>query len=139
MNLESDKNSSLTTSGHPQRMELSDLSSKRVLVTGPRTALGQGMALAFAHGGANIIALGSSPMPETRARVEMSDRSSDLIIHDLADPPGLAVVVQALTDDGGHIDLLVINAGQIRRKASTPATGYFTGQILAVDGGWLSC
>ncbi|MFK4259613.1 Rossmann-fold NAD(P)-binding domain-containing protein [Agrobacterium tumefaciens] len=96
------------------------------------------IAPAFDRAGGDTIALGSSPILETQARIEMLGRGSDLKIHELADPSGLAAVVEALTDDGGHIEIMVINAGQIHRRASTPATGYVTGQILAVDGGWLS-
>lgn len=100
-------------------MDLFDLSGKRALVTGARTGLGQGIALALARAGADIVALGSSPMPETQLRVEMTGRSCHQVIYDLSNPTGLGAVVQALTVDGGNIDILVNNAGQIRREAFT--------------------
>ncbi|MFK4259761.1 Rossmann-fold NAD(P)-binding domain-containing protein [Agrobacterium tumefaciens] len=96
------------------------------------------MVPAFARAGADIIALGSSPMSETQARIEMLGRSY-LKIHDLADPSGLAEGVEAPPDDGGHTDLLFIKVGQICQRASTVATRYVTSQSPVIDGGWLSC
>lgn len=100
-------------------MDLFDLSGKRALVTGARSGLGQGIALALARAGADIVALGSSPMPETQAKVEATGRRFEQVIHDLANPSGVASIVEDLTQDGGRIDILVNNAGQIRREAFT--------------------
>ena len=58
---------------------LFDLTGKTALVTGARTGLGQGMALALARAGADIAALGSSPMPETAALV----REAGVRFHEL--------------------------------------------------------
>ncbi|WP_170975730.1 2-dehydro-3-deoxy-D-gluconate 5-dehydrogenase KduD [Rhizobium sp. FY34] len=99
-------------------MNLFDLSGKRALVTGARTGLGQGLALALAGAGADIIALGSRPMPDTRQKVEALGRRFEEVVYDLADPSGLSAVVEGLTQDG-NIDILVNNAGQIRRADFT--------------------
>jgi 2-dehydro-3-deoxy-D-gluconate 5-dehydrogenase len=99
-------------------MNLFDLTGKRALVTGARTGLGQGLALALARAGADIVALGSRPMPDTKAKVEALGRRFEEVIHDLADPAGLADVVTGLTASG-NIDILVNNAGQIRRADFT--------------------
>lgn len=99
-------------------MNLFDLSGKRALVTGARTGLGQGLALALAGAGADIIALGSRPMPDTRQKVEALGRGFEEVVYDLADPSGLSAVVEGLTQ-AGNIDILVNNAGQIRRADFT--------------------
>jgi 2-deoxy-D-gluconate 3-dehydrogenase len=99
-------------------MNLFDLSGKRALVTGARTGLGQGLALALANAGADIIALGSRPMPETREKVEALGRRFEEVVYDLTDPSGLTAVVDGLTASG-TIDILVNNAGQIRRADFT--------------------
>jgi 2-dehydro-3-deoxy-D-gluconate 5-dehydrogenase len=99
-------------------MNLFDLTGKRALVTGARTGLGQGLALALARAGADIVALGSRPMPDTKAKVEALGRRFEEVLHDLADPAGLADVVTGLTATG-NIDILVNNAGQIRRADFT--------------------
>ncbi len=99
-------------------MNLFDLTGKRALVTGARTGLGQGLALALARAGADIIALGSRPMPDTRQKVEALGRRFEEVVYDLTDPSGLDSLVTELTFTG-NIDVLVNNAGQIRRADFT--------------------
>lgn len=99
-------------------MNLFDLTGKRALVTGARTGLGQGLALALARAGADIIALGSRPMPDTRQKVEALGRRFEEVVYDLTDPSGLDSLVAELTSTG-NIDVLVNNAGQIRRADFT--------------------
>ncbi|MBT9370506.1 2-dehydro-3-deoxy-D-gluconate 5-dehydrogenase KduD [Rhizobium sp. CSW-27] len=99
-------------------MTLFDLTGKRALVTGARTGLGQGLALALARAGADIIALGSRPMPDTEAKVKALGRGFEEVVYDLTDPSGLDAVVEDLTSHGA-IDILVNNAGQIRRADFT--------------------
>lgn len=99
-------------------MNLFDLNGKRALVTGARTGLGQGLALALARAGADIIALGSRPMPDTRQKVEALGRRFEEVVYDLTDPSGLDGLVMDLTATG-NIDILVNNAGQIRRADFT--------------------
>jgi 2-deoxy-D-gluconate 3-dehydrogenase len=99
-------------------MNLFDLTGKRALVTGARTGLGQGLILALASAGADVIALGSRPMPETRAKVEALGKSYEEVVYDLTDPSGLDALVSSLTAKG-NIDILVNNAGQIRRADFT--------------------
>jgi 2-deoxy-D-gluconate 3-dehydrogenase len=99
-------------------MNLFDLSGKRALVTGARTGLGQALALALARAGADIIALGSRPMPDTKAKVEALGRRFEEVVYDLTDPSGLDRLVTDLTSTG-NIDILVNNAGQIRRADFT--------------------
>lgn len=100
-------------------MTLFDFTGKRALVTGARKGLGQGLALALANAGADIVALGSQEMPETRQKVEALGRKFEEVVYDLANPSGLADVVTSLTEDGRNIDILVNNAGQIRRADFT--------------------
>ncbi|MCM2457713.1 2-dehydro-3-deoxy-D-gluconate 5-dehydrogenase KduD [Rhizobium sp. CG4] len=100
-------------------MTLFDFTGKRALVTGARKGLGQGLALALASAGADIIALGSQEMPETRKKVEALGRKFEEVVYDLTNPSGLADVVTSLTTDGRNIDILVNNAGQIRRADFT--------------------
>ncbi|WP_137136752.1 2-dehydro-3-deoxy-D-gluconate 5-dehydrogenase KduD [Rhizobium sp. FKY42] len=99
-------------------MNLFDLSGKRALVTGARTGLGQGLALALANAGADIIALGSRSMSETAQKIADAGRNFEEIVYDLTDPGGLADVVNKLTETA-NIDILVNNAGQIRRADFT--------------------
>ncbi|OCO99932.1 MULTISPECIES: 2-dehydro-3-deoxy-D-gluconate 5-dehydrogenase KduD [unclassified Ensifer] len=94
---------------------LFDLTGKTALVTGARTGLGQGMALALARAGANIAAIGSSPMPETAALVrETGVRFHEQTV-DLSEPFNAANVVAGAAAALDGVDILVNNAGIIRR------------------------
>ena len=92
-----------------------DLTGQVALVTGARTGLGQGLALALAEAGADIAGLGSRPMPETAERVAGAGRRFVEIVRDLEDSSGLDAVVGDIVAQLGRIDILVNNAGIIRR------------------------
>lgn len=94
---------------------LFDLSGKVALVTGARTGLGQGMALALARAGADIVALGSSAMPETAAQVAAAGRRFQAMTVDLSRPFDASAVIREAASTAGGVDILVNNAGIIRR------------------------
>ncbi|MGK9166405.1 2-dehydro-3-deoxy-D-gluconate 5-dehydrogenase KduD [Inquilinus limosus] len=94
---------------------LFDLSGKVALVTGARTGLGRGIALALAEAGADIAGLGSRPMPETAAAIAATGRRFVEVVRDLEDSSGLDAVVADIVARLGRIDILVNNAGIIRR------------------------
>jgi 2-deoxy-D-gluconate 3-dehydrogenase len=94
---------------------LFDLSGKVALVTGARTGLGQGMALALAQAGADIAALGSSPMPETAEAIRQNGRRFHALEVDLSQKFNAKEVIGSVVSALGSIDILVNNAGIIRR------------------------
>lgn len=94
---------------------LFDLSGKVALVTGARTGLGRGMALALAHAGADIAALGSSEMPETAEAVGNAGRRFHALEVDLSQKFDAKGIVSSIVSELGGIDVLVNNAGIIRR------------------------
>ena len=94
---------------------LFDLSGKVALVTGARTGLGQGMAIALARAGADIAALGSSPMPETAEAIRQTGRRFHALEVDLSQKFDVKGVVASVVSELGGIDILVNNAGIIRR------------------------
>jgi 2-deoxy-D-gluconate 3-dehydrogenase len=94
---------------------LFDLSGKVALVTGARTGLGQGMALALARAGADIAALGSSPMPETAEAIGQAGRRFHALEVDLSQKFNAGEIVGSVVSELGGIDILVNNAGIIRR------------------------
>ncbi|WP_225772603.1 2-dehydro-3-deoxy-D-gluconate 5-dehydrogenase KduD [Inquilinus sp. Marseille-Q2685] len=95
--------------------DLFDLSGQVALVTGARTGLGRGIALALAEAGADIAGLGSRPMPETAAAIAGTGRRFLEGLRDLEDSSGLEAVVADIVARLGRIDILVNNAGIIRR------------------------
>lgn len=94
---------------------LFDLTGKGALVTGARTGLGHAIALTLAEAGADIIGLGSSPMPETRDAVAARGRRFVAVEQDLTQPADFAALVARLEGEAFPIDILVNNAGIIRR------------------------
>jgi 2-deoxy-D-gluconate 3-dehydrogenase len=94
-------------------MNLFDLTGKVALVTGARTGLGRAMAEALADAGADIVGLGSRPMPDTAASIKGHGRGFVEIIRDLEDDQDFRAVVAEI----GRIDILVNNAGIIHRAA----------------------
>ncbi|ACP23216.1 2-deoxy-D-gluconate 3-dehydrogenase protein (plasmid) [Sinorhizobium fredii NGR234] len=112
---------------------LFDLSGKRALVTGARTGLGQGLALALASAGADIIGLGSQHMPETRRAVEALGRRFEEVVYDLRNPGGIAKMFAGLVEDGAAVDILINNAGQIRRSDFTEFTEEDWDDVLNIN------
>lgn len=94
---------------------LFDLSGKVALVTGARTGLGQGMALALARAGADIAALGSSPMSQTAEVIRQAGRRFHALEVDLSQKFDAKDIIASVVSELGGIDVLVNNAGIIRR------------------------
>jgi len=94
---------------------LFDLSGKVALVTGARTGLGRGMALALAGAGADIATIGSSPMPETAKDLRAMGRRVLELQIDLSQRFDASAAVDRVIAELGGVDILVNNAGIIRR------------------------
>lgn len=91
------------------------LDGKVALITGARTGLGRAMAGGLARAGADIVGLGSRPMPETAEEIAATGRRFVEVLHDLSDPARVAEVLAKIEGEIGPVDILVNNAGQIRR------------------------
>jgi 2-deoxy-D-gluconate 3-dehydrogenase len=93
-----------------------ELSGKVALVTGCNTGLGQGMAIALAQAGADIVGVNISDAADTARSIEQAGRRFHSIKANLGDTSTLAGVVDSAVKVAGHIDILVNNAGIIRRE-----------------------
>ena len=91
------------------------LSGKVAVITGANTGLGQGIALALAQAGADIVAVGRSQAIETERGVAAAGRKFHSISADLEDSSVAGAVIDDAKRLGGRIDILVNNAGIIRR------------------------
>jgi len=91
---------------------------KVALVTGAGRGLGQGFALALAEAGADVALLDRTGAAETVAAVEALGRRALPIAQDLltAGPDDLTATVAQVTEGLGGLDVLVNNAGIIRRR-----------------------
>lgn len=92
------------------------LDGRVAIVTGCNTGLGQGMALALAQAGADIVGVNVSAPDDTRSQVQALGRRFLDLRANLSDISGInALVEQALTLTGS-VHILVNNAGIIRRE-----------------------
>jgi 2-dehydro-3-deoxy-D-gluconate 5-dehydrogenase len=92
-----------------------DLHGRVAMVTGANTGIGQGIAVALATAGANVALVGRSPMAETSGRVEALGRRAIEIRADLSTIEPLEALVDRTVRELGGLDVLVNNAGIIRR------------------------
>lgn len=91
------------------------LTDKVALVTGCDTGLGQGMAIGLAKAGCDIVGVNRKIPHETAKRVEALGRRFHAIQADLRDQQQLASIVDQAVAKMGHLDILINNAGTIRR------------------------
>lgn len=98
-------------------MSLFSLSGKIALITGASRGLGQAMAEGLAAAGADIAGLNRSPSPETRDKIESLGQRYFELTADLLDttPAETHEFVQAVVSQLGGLDILLNNAGTIRR------------------------
>ncbi|AMM98910.1 2-dehydro-3-deoxy-D-gluconate 5-dehydrogenase KduD [Bacillus pumilus] len=95
---------------------LFSLEGKTALVTGPGTGIGQGIAVALARSGADIIGTyHHTPLEETKALVEQAGRSFHAVQIDFSDPQTAKQAVDAMLQKH-TIDILINNAGTIKRE-----------------------
>lgn len=92
------------------------LSGKVAIVTGCDTGLGQGMAVALAQAGCDIVGVNRKTPEETAARVTALGRRFLAIRADLGQQESIHDVVTKAVAEMGRVDILVNNAGTIRRE-----------------------
>jgi 2-deoxy-D-gluconate 3-dehydrogenase len=92
------------------------LDGRVAIVTGCNTGLGQGMALALAQAGADIVGVNVSSPDDTKTQVEALGRRFMDLRANLSDISCIAGLVNQATQLTGSVNILVNNAGIIRRE-----------------------
>lgn len=96
--------------------DLFNLDGKVAIVTGASRGLGQGMAIALAQAGANVVGVGQSDMTSTKAEINKVGREFFEIKADLTTTEKVDEIVRKTVEEFGRVDILVNNAGTIRRQ-----------------------
>ena len=99
-----------------------DLSGKVAIVTGANTGIGQGIAIALAQAGADIAAVGRTAPTETEAKVKAAGRRFLHISADLGSTKPISGIIPATLKAFGRADILINNAGTIRRADAVDFT-----------------
>ena len=99
------------------------LDGKIALVTGASSGLGQAIAIALAEAGADVAAHchTAGKADETCAEIQKLSRRSIPVTGDMADKSAPSRMMEEVISEFGRIDILINNAGTIRR---TPAVDY---------------
>jgi 2-deoxy-D-gluconate 3-dehydrogenase len=109
------------------------LEGRRALVTGANTGIGQGIAVSLAAAGAHVLAVGRSSMAETEELIRSAGGSVDAIMADLVKTSRVASMLDEAWARFGPIDVLVNNAGIIRRAAAIDFTEQDWDDVLDVN------
>jgi 2-deoxy-D-gluconate 3-dehydrogenase len=104
-------------------LDLFRLDGKTAIVTGCSRGLGQGMAIALAEAGANIFGVDYfDEAPETKEKVEKAGAKFAYFSANLLSIEPVEKIFAEAVTVFGHVDIVVNNAGIIRRNDSVAFT-----------------
>lgn len=97
-------------------LDLFRLDGKTAVITGANTGLGQGLCIALAQAGADVIGVARRSMQETKEQVEGAGKAFQEIIVDLSREDAIEVIMENCKELCDRVDILVNNAGIIHRE-----------------------
>jgi 2-deoxy-D-gluconate 3-dehydrogenase len=109
------------------------LDGKVAIVTGSSTGLGQGMSIGLAEAGADIVGVDYVTSEETRKAVEKAGRKYEEVVADLMTVAPIEGIVEKAVARFGHVDVLVNNAGIIRRQDAIEFTEKNWDDVMAIN------
>ncbi|WP_324675982.1 2-dehydro-3-deoxy-D-gluconate 5-dehydrogenase KduD [Hymenobacter sp. GOD-10R] len=115
---------------------LFDLTGKIALVTGCNKGIGQGMALGLAEAGADIIGVSASLAlegSETEQAVQALGRSFTAYQADFSKRDQVDAFIQKVQQDFPRIDILINNAGTIRRAPAAEHSDADWDEVLTIN------
>lgn len=117
------------------KMDWYSLDGKVAIITGGNTGLGQGYAVAMAEAGADVFipTFGKQGWDDTRALIEKRDRKVEFMDVDLTKPGIADEVVAKAMELFGHIDILINNAGMIKRNPLLESKDKDWDQVISIN------
>lgn len=109
------------------------LDGKVAVVTGSARGLGQGIAVALAEAGADIVGVRNSGPTETQTQIERLGRRFLDLRADLSSIEPVPGIVEAAVAAFGHVDILVNDAGIIRRQDAIDFTAKDWDDVMNVN------
>lgn len=110
------------------------LDGKTALVTGASAGLGAAIAVALAEAGANVVAHGNSRGTDaTCAQIKRAGRRSLALRGDLADKTIPQQLITQTLRQFGRLDILINNAGTIRRAPAVDYTEEDWAKVIEVN------
>jgi 2-deoxy-D-gluconate 3-dehydrogenase len=110
------------------------LEGRIALVTGASRGLGAAMALGLAEAGADVVVHGNKRSPDETCRaVEAAGRRAFPITADLGDPAASRDLVDRAVAAAGRLDVLINNAGIIRRGPTQEFSDEDWHAVMEVD------
>ncbi|WP_105614698.1 2-dehydro-3-deoxy-D-gluconate 5-dehydrogenase KduD [Vallitalea okinawensis] len=109
------------------------LEGKVAIVTGCSTGLGQGMTVGLAEAGADIVGVDYVEADETKALVEKLGRSYLGIKANLLTTEPIDSIIDAVVKKYGKVDILINNAGIIRREDAIDFTEKDWDDVMSIN------
>ena len=112
------------------------LEGKVAIVTGCDTGLGQGMAVALAEAGCDVVGVNRKIPHETAEKITAVGRRFMAIQADLSQQEALSGIVTQTVAAFGRVDILVNNAGTIRRQDALDFSEKDWDANITIDDSW---
>lgn len=110
------------------------LDGKNALVTGSHRGLGAAMAVALAEAGANVVCHGRSEDGGCAcSEIERIGRMATYISADLSRPDSAEHLFRSTVDTLGSLDILINNAGVIRRAPAAEHSQDYWNEVIAIN------
>jgi 2-dehydro-3-deoxy-D-gluconate 5-dehydrogenase len=110
------------------------LDGKNALVTGSHKGLGVAIAVGLAEAGANVFCHGRDPSPGSApGKIQAQGRKTGYFAADLADSKACVALIDETTRQLGSLDILINNAGIIRRAPATTYSAQDWDEVIGVN------